>query len=39
MKKKYEKYMLLDNMVEMMHGYEVKLNKKGLIVSIGENLL
>jgi hypothetical protein len=39
MKKKYDKYMLLDNMMEIMNEYKVKLNKKGIIVSIGEKLL
>ena len=35
MKKKYDKYMLLDNMMEIMSEYKVKLNRKGIIVSIG----
>jgi hypothetical protein len=39
LRKKFEKYMLLDNMVEIMSGFEIKLNKKGLVASMGEKLL
>jgi hypothetical protein len=34
-KKKYEKYRLMDNMMEIMREYKVKLAKKGLVASIG----
>lgn len=31
--------MLLDNMVEIMNGFNIRLCKKGLIASIGEKLI
>jgi hypothetical protein len=39
LRKKFDKYMLLDNLVEIMNGFEIKLSKKGLVVSIGEKLM
>lgn len=39
LKKKFDKYMLLDNMLEIMNGFHIRLCKKGLIASIGEKLI
>ena len=39
LKKKFEKYMLIDNMSEMLNDYKVKLGSKGIVVSIGSKLL
>ena len=39
LKKKFDKYMFLDTMAEMMNGYKVKLGSKGMVSSIGSKLL
>ena len=39
LKKKFDKYMFLDNMMEKINGYSVYLNSKGLIASVGPKLM
>ena len=39
LKKKFDKYMFLDTMAEIMGGFKVRLSTKGMVSSIGEKLL
>lgn len=39
LKKKFDKYMFLDTMAEIMGGFKVRLSSKGMVCSIGSKLL
>lgn len=38
-KKKFDKYMFLDTMAEVMNGFKIRLGSKGMVSSIGPKLL
>ena len=38
-KKKFDKYMILDTMAEKLNHFKVMLNRKGIVLSIGPGLM